>query len=75
MMKSNKDASLLCWTDLSQRGDRNVGISGSNLVREDSGASAFLPFYDVRCLSHEVVLSCKTLHLASPDKNVYRIRK
>lgn len=52
-----------------------MGISGPNLVREDSEASAFPPLYIVWCLSHEMGMSFKASHLASPAKNVYQIRK
>lgn len=57
-----------CQVVLGQYRDWNMGISGSNWARDDLGSSAFPSDYNIHCFSHEVVISFKPLHLATPAK-------
>lgn len=43
-------------------------------LRKDSGVSTFIFVYNAYCLSHNV-MSLKALHLVSPAKSIYQIRK
>lgn len=43
-------------------------------LRKDSGVSTFIFVYSAYCLSHNV-MSLKALHLVSPARSIYQIRK